>query len=481
MRKPCQKIKLRLPGRKIGPLALLAVAVAMTGGAALAQEVNGLSALRGTTNETGTDETATATVSPAKSLDRTAQDALDAASFRRITDDSLDAGRQNLRQSPLDERRSQPPADDGLGIRIGTMVLKPEVSQGLGVKRETDGGEKTSTTYWNNGLKGTLTSDWSQHELKITGDGTWRRKIAGDGDDDPSGKVDAQLRLDLNDDMAARLSAGYGFSRESTTDPNAVRNASVQSGVHQFSTGAVLERETGRLRGSVGVNFDRFVYTDAKLSDGSTLSNSDRNRNTITLNSRLGYEISPALLPFVEILAGRSNYDQSRDSAGYARSGNLYGAKAGIASDMGEKLKGELALGYERASFEDSRLSDLGAMTVDGSVLWSPRRGTNVDLGLKTSIEPSTTAGVSGDVAYALTALVTHELRDNLVARLSGGTTWRNYRGAGDNSTAYSAGAGLTYTLNRNVDLTADVTYELSSGTSTDRTLTAGIGVKLKR
>ncbi|MDQ0458060.1 outer membrane beta-barrel protein [Rhizobium paknamense] len=458
---------------------------------ALAQQATGVLGLRGavTTDEAsaGTDAQSTA-ATPSTASDaatsaaakREIQDALDAASFRRITDDSLDAGRQNLRQSPLDERRQPRTGDDGLGIRIGSMVLKPEVSQGVSIERENNAGDRKNTTYWDNGLKGTLTSDWSRHELKITGDGSWRRKIAGDGDDDPAGRVDAALRLDLADDFAARLTAGYGFSRENTTDPNAIRDATVQSGVNQFSTGALIERDAGKLRGSVGITFDRYTYTDATLSDGSRLSNSDRNRNSVTLASRIGYEISPALTPFLEASVGKTRYDDARDSAGYARSGNLYGAKAGIASDLGEKLKGELALGYERASFDDSRLDDLGAMTIDGTVSWSPRRGTNVDLGLKTSIEPSTTAGVSGDVAYALTALVTHELRNNLVARLSGGTTWRNYRGASEDSTYYTAGFGLTYAINRTVDLTADVAYELSSSSTDDKTLRAGIGLKLK-
>ncbi len=463
--------------------ALIGLAAPTSG---MAQQAPTLQGLRGTT----TSVPDTSTAAPAQTTPRRETDeaaiALDDDSLRRITNDALDAKRINLRQSPMDDRRAlKKTNDDGTGIRLGTMILRPEVSQGISVERKSDSsGNRQNTTYWDNGLKGTLTSDWSRHELSVTGNGTWRQKIAGDSDNDPSGRVDATLRLDLADDMAARLTTGYGFSRESSTDPNAISNASVQSGVHQYSAGAVLSRDLGRLRGSVGIEFQRWTYTDARLSDGSLLSNSDRDRNAVTVSSRLGYEISPALAPFIEVSAGKTNYDQRFDSAGYQRSGNIYGAKAGIASDFGEKLRGEFAVGYKHASFEDSRLDGMGAMTLDSTINWSPHRGTDVALGLGTSIEPSTTAGISGDVAYALTAAVTHELRENLVARLSGGTTWRNYQNASQlNSLYYTAGAGLTYHLSRSLDLTADLTWERtrSDDGSNSRSITAGIGLKLKR
>ena len=83
------------------------------------------------------------------------------------------------------------------------------------------------------------------------------------------------------------------------------------------------------------------------------------------------------------------------------------------------KLRGDLGMGYERARFDDSRLATLGALTLDGTVQWSPQRGTDLRLGLATELEPSTAAGQSGYVSYEATSELTHELRENLVARLS--------------------------------------------------------------
>ncbi|MGE8105117.1 outer membrane beta-barrel protein [Allorhizobium sp. NPDC080224] len=402
-----------------------------------------------------------------------------------------DIGRQNMRETRLDDptaariRRDALDAEDGTGIRLGSMILRPSISQKLGTEREKSGGVKANRTFSETGLKGTLTSDWSRHELNVGAEGAWQETLSGADNDKPRANIDARLRLDLADDTIATLSGSYSFSREDSDDPNAVSGARVQSGVNQFGTGLSVERDFGVIRGSIAGDFTRFQYSDAKLSNGSILERSDRDRNRYTLSSRLGYEISPALTPFIEGTIGRIDYDEAEDSSGYRRSADLYGAKAGVAVDLGEKLRGEIALGYEHQTFEDARLAELSAMTVDGNIFWSPRDGTSIDLSLDTSIDPSTTAGVNGATIHRVNAALSHDLRTNLVARLTGGTTFTNYDGnaSASDTTAYLAGAGLTWKVNRYLDATADLAYERTNyKTGTDNsTVTALVGLTAKR
>jgi hypothetical protein len=436
------------------------------------------------TPQVTTDPTTTATVNP----NRLAVDPL-------VDPDALpldeDIGRQNLRETRLDDataariRREALDAEDGTGIRLGSLVLRPSISQKLGTEREKTGAVKTNRTFSETGLKGTLTSDWSRHELNVGAEGAWQETLSGDDSDKPRANIDARLRLDLADDTIATLSGSYSFSREDNDDPNAVSGAKVQSGVNQFGGGLSIERDFGLIRGSIAADVTRFQYSDATLSNGSILERSDRDRNRYTLSSRLGYELSPALTPFIEGTIGRIDYDEEVDSSGYRRSADLYGAKTGVAVDLGEKLRGEIAVGYETHTFEDNRLAELSAVTVDGNIFWSPREGTTVDLNLDTSIDPSTTAGVNGATIHRLTAIVSHDLRSNLVARLTGGTTFTNYDGASSASdtTAYLAGAGLTWKVNRYLDATADINYERTNyKTGTDNsTVTALVGLTAKR
>ncbi|PLK72712.1 hypothetical protein C0V73_02465 [Rhizobium sp. TH135] len=403
-------------------------------------------------------------------------------------DESL--GRQNVRETRLDNPTAdrinrELDSEDDSGIRLGTLILRPSISQKLGSETEKSGGVKEDRIFSETGLKGTITSDWSRHELSVGAEGAWQETLSGDGTDKPRADIDARLRLDLADDTIATLSGSYSFSREDTDDPNAVSGARVQSGVNEYGAGASIERDFGLIRGSIAADITRYQYSDAELSDGSTLERSDRNRNRYALSTRLGYELSPALIPFVEGTIGKIDYDDAEDSAGYRRSADLYGAKTGVAVDLGEKLRGEIAVGYKHQKYDDTRLEDLSALTVDGNIFWSPREGTSIDVTLDTSIDPSTTAGVNGATIHRVTAQLAHDLRTNLVARLTGGTTFTNYDGdaASSDTTAYLAGAGLTWKVNRYLDATADLNYERTNyktGSDND-SLTALVGLTAKR
>src|SRR5690606_25874107 len=171
----------------------------------------------------------------------------------------------------------------------------------------------------------------------------------------------------------------------------------------------------------------------------------------------------PILIPYLEASVGRSIYDDKRDALGYERSAMTLGGRAGVEIDLGEKLRGDLGIGYSRATFDDGRLAALKALTVDGSVFWSPQRGTDLRLGLATTLEPSTAAGASGYVSYAATADLTHELRDNLVARLNSAYTLRDFQAAWTtDQNIYLVGAGITWNINRWLAMTGDVSYELT-------------------
>lgn len=371
------------------------------------------------------------------------------------------------------------------GVRIGTFTLRPSVSETINHEWRNDGDTKTNRGYLETGIRGTLTSDWSRHQLTVTGEGILQNNISGEGEEEPRADVDAELRLDLWDETIARLRAGYSFYREDADDPNAISNAKTQSAVNTYRLGAAIERDFGLIRGSVGIDFDRQTYGDVELENGTTLSEKDRNRNTGNLIARVGYELSPALIPFLEASVGKSLYDLREDTSGFERSYQTYAGRGGIEVDLGEKLYGELGLGYETYRFDDDRLEDVSGLSVDGRLNWSPQRGTDVLFAVLTDLDPSTTAGVSGSIDYTLTNIITHQMRSDLVARLSNTLIIRKYPSDSRSSdeTTWRTGAGLTYDINRYLALTGDVSYERTTpdvGDPTDITR-VGVGLVLRR
>lgn len=398
-----------------------------------------------------------------------------------------DLNRLNRREDTIDGLRARPDpyGDEAAGIRIGTFVLKPALSESFNHERQETGGDSQSRSFLETSLEGSFTSDWSRHQLSVTGEGVLQHNVSGEGEEEPRADIDAELRLDLSEDTIARLRAGYSFEREDASDPNAIANAETQSGVNSYRLGAAAERDFGMIRGAIGIDFERRTYGDVELDDGTTVSQEDRGRNIGTLTARIGLELSPALIPFLEGSVGKSVYDLRQDTLGFERSYQSYAGRAGVEVDLGEKLNGELAAGYEAHRFDDARLGDLRGLSVDGRINWSPQRGTDVLFGFLTYLDPSTTAGEAGSINYQLTNVVTHQMRSDIAARLSNSVTLRNFPSgaAGSGETTWRTGAGLTYDMSRYLALTGDVSYERTnrdSGTSSE-TARVGVGLTLRR
>ncbi len=398
-----------------------------------------------------------------------------------------DLRRVNLPEPTVDglKARQYPDRADAQGIPLGTFTLRPSVNQSINVERDRTGSIKDNRTFLQTDLRSTLTSDWDRHALTVTGEGVWQKNLSGTSEEKPTINLNADLRLDLPADTTAHLTAGYQFYREDTSDPNAIAGASKQSAVNQFTTGLSLERDFGLLRGTTALALTRTVYSDAVLSDGTKVTLSDRDQTAGTWRGRIGYELSPAIIPFVEVNLGRAIYDQTRDSNGYARSNQSYGGKGGVEFDLGEKFRGELGFGYQHTQFDDSRLASVDSPTIDGNLAWSPQRGTDISIGLSTTVQPSTTAGLSGYTAYQLTSTVSHQLRDDLTAKVTGGTIWRDYpsNGGASDETEYDTAFGLTWGINRYLDLTSNIGYQLTTRKAGDDThqLQAGVGLTVKR
>lgn len=395
--------------------------------------------------------------------------------------------RQNARVGTVDGLALEPPDEGNTvpGFRFGSLTLRPTVDERIVRETIRYGSSKTSRIYSQTTLSGTLQSDWSRHQLNVDGSGTWQKNLSGDGTESPSADINARLNLDLVDDFTALLGTGYSYSQESRTDPNAIIGATTQSGIHEWRASAGLQKDLGLLRGTTSVEVTRRLYGDATLADGSSLLVDDRDTLGAELTSRIGYAISPALMPFLEASVGREKYDQRIDSTGAERSSTTIGGSAGAEINLGEKLSGELAAGYVLRTLDDAHLADISGLTLDGELNWSPLRGTNVNMGLSTTLESATAAGQSGAVVYEFDTTLRQQIHSAVVARLGAIASYRDYDSGSSrsNQRSYGASTGLTWSINRYLDLEADASYERTEepGATDEETTRFGLGLRMRR
>lgn len=378
-------------------------------------------------------------------------------------------------------------AGDGTatGIRLGTMTLRPSLQTQIFYESEKTGSTSESRVYNQTILGATLTSDWSRHALTLSGTGTIQKNISGTLDQDPSANLSADFQYDINNLLTANLINGYSYTVEDRNDPNAVSNATSQAGIHSFTSSLALAKDTGILRGSITGDVLRELHGDAKLASGGIVSGNDRNLLDLGLALRLQYAGNPALMPFIEGEARRIKYDQTADTAGTQRSYSNYTMRLGVQASYSDKLNGDVSIGYGLNKFDDASLSDINSFVFASALNWSPRRGTDVSFGWDTTIEPSTSAGVSGSVIYAFNADLTQQIIADVNATLGFDYSFRDFRGSTitNNQNTFGANFEIDWAISRSLSMNSNITYQKTTqfGASDRDTLNVGVGLTLAR
>jgi hypothetical protein len=303
-------------------------------------------------------------------------------------------------------------------------------------------------------------SDWSRHSGALTGYGTYRKSIDGDRVENYYAGLDGVLQFDLANEYQLELRGNYLISPESATSP-VVIEGTLDEPIRQIIEGSAgLSKSFGALQLTGTGRVERQIYGDADLSTGGTVSQKDRNSTLAAFVLRTGWELSPALTPFVEGEIGRRFYDNERDTAGYERSALRSGARAGVEFDITEKLEGEVSAGWLQEDFDDSRLQTLRGATFAADLRWSPMRGTSVSLNGDTTVEGTTTPGGSGSVLYSAALSASRELRANLTGAASIGLGLRDFKDVDGRDVIWNTETSLTYWLNRSTGIIGRARYE---------------------
>jgi hypothetical protein len=222
-----------------------------------------------------------------------------------------------------------------------------------------------------------------------------------------------------------------------------------------------------RLFTVLGAGAQRLTYDDSGNVQGSR-----RDRNEYTGRLRLGYELSPRIDLFGEGRYSYRDYDKEQIFQGEEVDKNSHGyqARLGTDIDLTGILFGELALTYSERRFVGNEYKDTSGFGGNGSLIWNVTPLTSIILDLSSEIK-ETTVQFEGDVAdsdfeNAVGLDVTHELLRNLLLNANTRFERDDFEGTGRTDHTWSAGAGATYLVNRNLSLDADYRYTNRSSDS---------------
>lgn len=357
-----------------------------------------------------------------------------------------------------------------LGLRVGTFTVLPSLQQGIGYDTNPEqvvNSAARGSAALRTDAELNFRSDWSAHELA----GELRGGYSGYPDNQsanrPNGAGNVRLRLDANRDTRVDVEGRFLVDTQRAGSPDLNATVAGRPIIATYGTTVGVTERFNRLQVSLRGLIDRSEFEDARLSNGTVLSQADRNLNQFGLRLRAAYEISPVISPFVDLLGNTRVYDQRIDSNGIRRDSDGVTLSAGAVFALTRFVSGEVAAGFEHRVYDDPSLRDLTAPVVNASVIWAASPLTTVRLTAAAGIIETSLIGSSGVRTQVATLEVQHDLLRNLSLTVGGSYLTSDYDRIAINERGFSATARLDYRFNRWLTLRGSYIYQqIDSSTS---------------
>ena len=365
-----------------------------------------------------------------------------------------------------------------IGLRLGSVVLKPAITTGIGYDtnpQRSSGPDRKGSPFSRTDGELEVQSDWNVHELKGKLRGGYSEYFRNRDASRPDGEGNLDLRLDASRDTRILLETRGKIDTQRPGSPDLTAAVTGRPLIYQYGASAGVSHDINRLQMTLRGSVDRSDYEDGKLSNGGIVSQKDRNQTQYGLRLRAAYEVTPGFKPFVQGEIDTREFDEAVDSSGYRRSSDGATGRIGSTFEISRQLTGEVSVGYQNRKYDDGRLRNLKGFIGDAAILWSPTPLTTVTLRGTSELGDTTVAGSSGTRAHRASLEIAHALRRNLIVTgvASFGRTEYDGQNLREDFTSY--GARVEYKLTRTFSVRASFTQERLNSTAQGSDYTANV------
>jgi hypothetical protein len=350
---------------------------------------------------------------------------------------------------------------DPTGIQVGAFLLRPAIEVSGGYDTNPDRTSKARPSwFYVVAPELRVNSNWAVHELTAVLRGSYTGYQSASDLNRPNLDARVDGRIDVREGTRVDLEGRLLVGTDNPGSPN------IQAGLAKLpifitagATAGIGQRFNRFEITSKGL-VDRIVYQSSTFTDGSVESNDDRNYNQYTNQTRLSYEFTPGVKPFVEGGADERVHDLAIDKTGVNRDSTGYYVKGGTSFELSRIFIGEGAVGWLARRYQDPTLPNIGGLTIDASLTWLASALTTVKLGARTSVSETILPGVSGAFTRESTIEINHAFRRWLIATLKLTAGSDDYVGSPRLDRRYAASAGIIYKLTREMQLKAEYRHE---------------------
>lgn len=359
------------------------------------------------------------------------------------------------------------PETDPQGLRVRSFVVTPELRTDL---EYIDNVFATNTNEQGDFLVGLhsnlgVRSDWSRHALRGAFSSDTLLFFDFDSEDRTSYNGNLEGQIDIG--RSSAIGAGGVFRRQiqgRTSPETPVDSAElVQSnsrGVYVFAN-----HTFNRVRLSARGERTGFNFNDIVDVNGDPVDLGFRDRVEYQVTGRVDYAISPDTTVFVEGGWNRRDFgDTTADDIDRNSTGQR--ALVGVATNLTNLLRGELAVGYLRQDYDSPLADTLSNVALRANLDYFVTPLTTISLRASREVQDTGVLAAAGLLNSTIDLRVDHELLRNLIIYASGGYQRQDFRGSFRTDDFFRAEAGARYFLNRYVGLGASYSY--LNGDTTD-------------
>jgi hypothetical protein len=383
----------------------------------------------------------------------------------------------------------RPPEEDPFGptgVHAGTFFVRPAVEMMTGY----DTNPARSSTNPKGSTEFTVApellakSDWERHQLDVAIRGAYYYYPDVRISDRPNLDARADGRIDVTKDTRVDLQGRYIVATDYPGSPNIAADYARMPIYTDVGGTLGVGQRFNRLDVALKGTADRIEWQDARLTNGSTQSNADRNYDQYAGILRGSYEVAPGVKPFAEVDVDTRIHDLSIDRTGADRDSNGVAMKVGTAFEFTRKLTGEISVGYLNRYYGDPTLPNIHAPAIDAALIWAATGLTTIKYVGSTSVDESALTGVSGVLRHNNGIEVAHALRRWLIVTAKFGYGIDDYIGSPRQDHRYVASVAVAYKISREFWLKGELREEWLSSNALNSNYAATVallGLRLQR
>lgn len=346
------------------------------------------------------------------------------------------------------------------GVQTGAWIWDPELTVGVDFNDNifaAPAGEESDTIWVINPTLDVETT-WSRHGIQ--GHLYGLNREYSDFSDESTWTTDMGLSGHVDITRSVLFEAGFGAA-ELVESRTAAGVASIAAKPVEYDTSNWFvggQADFGRTRLLLRADKADYDFDDAELIGGGFADQDFRDREETIFTVRGDYAISPFTSIFARYRKNERDYDLAPPAIASNRDSDGYMLDVGADFDIGGTARGVIGIGYNEQTYDDPAQGKLDGWGLDGLIEWYPTQLTTVTVRAARFIEDAPFEASGGFTSETVAARVDHELLRNLVLSAEIERSEHDFLGIDRVDERWTASAGATWFVNRNVGVEASFT-----------------------